>query len=89
MRMSDLIGSIERIREEYFNFPPSTVPGGDETTQTEKEPDMATAKKVAPKGAKCAAKGGKAATKTCAKCAEKGGKAATKAATKGAAKGKK
>jgi hypothetical protein len=89
MRMSDLIGTIERIREEFFNFPPSTVPGDNETTQTEKEPDMATAKKAAPKGAKCAAKGGKTATKTCAKCAEKGGKTATKGATKGAAKSKK
>lgn len=84
MRMDDLVGSIERIREEFFNLPPSTVPGGDETTQTEKEPDMATAKKAAPKkGAKCAAKGGKTATKTCAKCAEKGGKTATKTAPKG------
>ena len=91
MRMDDLIGSIERIREEYFNLPPSTVPGGDETTKTEKEPDMATAKKTAPKGAKCAAKGGKTATKTApkeAKCAAKGGKTATKTAPK-AAKGKK
>jgi hypothetical protein len=105
MRMDDLIGSIERIREEFFNFPPSMVPGDEETTKIEKEPDMATTKKTAPKGAKCAAKGGKTATKTCAKCAEKGGKTATKAttktatkattnattktATKGAAKGKK
>lgn len=83
MRMDDLIGSIERIREEYFNLPPSTVPGGDETTQTEKEPGMATAKKTAPKGAKCAAKGGKTDPKRA-----KGGKTATKTAPKGA-KGKK
>lgn len=91
MRMSDLIGSIERIREEYFNLPPSTVPGGDETTKTEKEPDMATAKKTAPKGTKCAAKGGKTDTKTApkgAKVAAKGGKTETKTAAKGA-KGKK
>ena len=68
MRMADLIGSIERVREEFFILPPSTVPGGEETTQTEKEPDMATAtKKPASKGAKCAAKGGKTATKACAK----------------------
>lgn len=67
MRMDDLIGSIERVREEFFILPPSTVPGGEETTQTEKEPDMATAKKPASKGAKCAAKGGKTATKACAK----------------------
>ena len=86
MRMDDLIGSIERIREEYFNLPPSTVPGGDETTKTEKEPDMANAKKAAPKGTKCAAKGGKTETKTApkgAKVAAKGGKTATKAAPKG------
>lgn len=84
MMMDDLIGSIERIREEFFNLPPSTVPGGEETTQTEKEPDMATAKKAAPKGTKCAAKGGKTATKE-AKDAAKVGKTATKVA-KGAAK---
>jgi hypothetical protein len=77
MRMDDLIGSIERIREEFFNLPPSTVPGGDETTKTEKEPDMATAKKAAPKGAKCAAKGGKTDPKG-AKCAAKGSKTAAK-----------
>lgn len=91
MRMDDLIGSIERIREEYFNLPPSTVPGGDETTQTEKEPDMATAKKTAPKGTKCAAKGGKTDTKTApkgTKVAAKGGKTAAKTASKGS-KGKK
>lgn len=70
MRMDDLIGSIERIREEFFNLSPGTVPGGEETTKTEKEPDMATMKKAAPKGAKCAAKGGKTATKAC----DKGGK---------------
>lgn len=91
MSMGDLIGSIERIREEYFKLPPSTVPGGDETTKTEKEPDMATAKKTAPKGTKCAAKGGKTDTKTAskgAKVAAKGGKTETKTASKGA-KGKK
>ena len=91
MRMDDLIGSIERIREEYFNLPPSMVPGGDETNNTEKEPDMATAKKTAPKGTKCAAKGGKTETKTApkgAKVAAKGGKTETKTASKGA-KGKK
>jgi hypothetical protein len=88
MRMDDLIGSIDRIREEFFNLPPSTVPGDDETTKTEKEPDMATAKKAAPKGAKCAAKGGKTGAKG-AKCAEKGGKTAAKPCAKCAAKGKK
>lgn len=88
MRMSDLIGSIERIREEFFNLPPSTVPGDDETTKTEKEPGMATAKKAAPKGAKCAAKGGKTDAKG-TKCAEKGGKTAAKPCSKCAAKGKK
>lgn len=96
MRMDDLIGSIERIREEYFNLPPSTVPGGDETNNTEKEPDMATAKKTAPKGTKCAAKGGKTATKAATKaapkgtkCAAKGGKTAAKPCAKCAAKGEK
>lgn len=88
MRMDDLIGSIERIREEFFNLPPSTVPGDDETNKTEKEPDMATAKKAAPKGAKCAAKGGKTDAKG-AKCAAKGGKTAAKPCAKCAAKGKK
>lgn len=39
MRMDDLIGSIERVREEFFNFPPSMVLGGEETTKIEKEPD--------------------------------------------------
>lgn len=65
---------IEEIRKEFFDLPPSTVPGGEETNQTEKEPDMATAKKTAPKGTKCAAKGGKTAKAT--KCACKGGKTA-------------
>lgn len=69
---TDYAGAIERIRKEYFNLPAGTVPVGEETTQTEKEPDMATAKKaVSKKGAKCAAKGGKTATKAC----DKGGKA--------------
>lgn len=62
MRMDDLVGSIERVRKEYFNLPPVTVSGG-EQTQTGKEPDMATkktpAKKAACKGTKCACKGGK------------------------------
>lgn len=67
----DVADAIEEIRSEYFNLPPSTVPGDDETTKTEKEPDMATAKKAAPKkGAKCAAKGGKTDTKA----RDKGGK---------------
>lgn len=82
MRMDDLIGSIERIREEFFNLPPSTGPGGEETNKTEKEPDMATAKKAAPKGAKGAAKSGKTATKE-SKGGKKGGKTATKACAKG------
>ena len=65
---------LKAVREEFFDLPPSTVPGEGETTQTEKEPDMATAKKTTPaKGAKCAAKGGKTAKAT--KCACKGGKA--------------
>ena len=60
--IGDLVGSIEKVREEYFNLPPVTVSGG-EQTQTGKEPDMATkktsAKKAACKGTKCAYKGGK------------------------------
>lgn len=58
----DYAGAIERIRKEYFDLPPVTVSGG-EQTQTGKEPDMATkktpAKKAACKGTKCACKGGK------------------------------
>jgi len=63
---------IAKVRNDYFDLPPSTVPG--EETQTGKEPEMATAKKKtgACKGAKCAAKGGKTAKAT--KCACKGGK---------------
>lgn len=65
MRMDDLIGSIERVREEYFSLPEVTVAEGEETPK-EKEPEMATAKKKAPvKAAKAA---------NCAKCACKGGK---------------
>ena len=73
MRMDDLIGSIERVRKEFFELPPSTVPGEGEQTQTGKEPEMATTKKGACKGAKCAAKGGKTAKATKGAC--KGGKA--------------
>ena len=36
MDMGDLIGSIERVRKEFFELPPCTVPGGE--TQTGKEP---------------------------------------------------
>lgn len=36
MCMHDLIGAIERVRKEFFDLPPSTVPGGE--TQTGKEP---------------------------------------------------
>lgn len=36
MEMGDLIGSIQRVRQEYFDLPPSTVPGGEK--QTGKEP---------------------------------------------------
>lgn len=72
MRMDDLIGSIERIRKEYFDLPEAAVAEG-ETTTNQGEPEMATAKKAAPaakKGTKCADKGGatkKTATKACAK----------------------
>ena len=69
-------GLLKAIREDYFDLPPSTVPGDGETTQTGKEPAMATAKKTAPakkagcKGGKCCDKGGKAK-----KACDKGGKA--------------
>lgn len=73
MRMGDLIGSIERIREEYFTMDQEVAAdtstevaeeGGEEAMATKK-----TAKaKVDPKAAKAAAKGGKTA-KAC-----KGGK---------------
>ena len=58
----EIQGLLQAVREEYFNLPPVTVSGG-EQTQTGKEPDMATkktsAKKAACKGTKCACKGGK------------------------------
>ena len=74
MRMDDLIGSIERIRKEYFDLPEATVAEG-ETTTKEGEPEMATNKKAACKGGKCAEKGG-TTTKTvkAAKACAKGGK---------------
>lgn len=81
MRMDDLIGSIEKIREEFFpkndDLAEATVASEEGTTNQEGGPTMATAKKAPSKGAKCAAKGGKTA-KTC----DKGGKSA-KACDKG------
>ena len=84
MRMGDLIGSIEKIREEFFpkndDLAEATVASEEGTTNQEGGPTMATAKKAPGKGAKCAAKGGKTA-KTCdkggksAKACDKGGKA--------------
>lgn len=84
MLMHDLIGSIERVRKEFFDLPEATVAEG-ETTTNEGEPAMAT-KKNACKGGSCSAKG--------AKCADKGGmtktaKAAKTTKTAKAAKGKK
>lgn len=38
MDMGDLTGSIERVRKEYFELPPSTVPGGETQTGNRKEP---------------------------------------------------
>jgi hypothetical protein len=82
MRMDDLIGSIEKIREEFFpknDLAGAAVAPEEGNTNQEGEPTMATAKKAC-KGAKCAAKGGKTA-KTCdkggksAKACDKGGKA--------------
>lgn len=77
LHMSDLVGSIEKVREFYFDLPPSIVPGETETNQTEKEPNMATVKKTPAKGTKCATKGGKTAATAPvkgSKCACKGGK---------------
>ena len=71
MRMDDLVGSIERVRDEYFSLPEVTVAEGEKTPK-EKEPEMATAKKKAPVKAAKASKVAKAAK--CAKCACKGGK---------------
>lgn len=63
MRMDDLVGSIERIRKEYFDLPEAGVAEG-ETTTNQGEPEMATKNKAACKGGSCSPKG---------KCAEKGG----------------
>lgn len=73
MRMGDLIGSIERIREEYFTMDQEVaVDTSTEVAEEGGEEAMATKKtakaKVAPKAAQAAAKGGKTA-KAC-----KGGK---------------
>lgn len=73
MKMDDLIGSIEKIREEFFpknDLAGATVAPEEGNTNQEGEPTMATAKKAC-KGTKCAAKGSKTATKAC----DKGGKA--------------
>lgn len=79
MRMDDLIGSIEKIREEFFpknDLAGAAVAPEEGNTNQEGEPTMATVKKAG-KGAKCAAKGGKTA-----KACDKGGKSA-KACDKG------
>jgi hypothetical protein len=79
MRMDDLIGSIETIREEFFpknDLAGAAVAPEEGNTNQEGEPTMATAKKAC-KGTKCAAKGGKTA-----KACDKGGKSA-KACDKG------
>jgi len=83
MRMDDLIGTIEKIREEFFpennDLAGAAVAPEEGNTNQEGEPTMATAKKAC-KGTKCAAKGGKT-TKACdkggksAKACDKGGKA--------------
>lgn len=62
MRMDDLIGSIERIRKEYFSLPEATVAEGEENKKG--TPEMATKKapaKKAPakKAVQAACKGGK------------------------------
>ena len=48
MSMDDLIGSIERVRKEFFELPPSTVPGEDE--QTGKEPEHGNCKEAGCQG---------------------------------------
>lgn len=63
MRMDDLIGSIEKIREEFFpknDLSGATAAPEEENTNKEGESTMATAKKSC-KGTKRAAKGGKTA----------------------------
>lgn len=62
MRMDDLIGSIERIRKEYFDIEEAPVASPEDVGKGG-ESDMATnkaAKKAPAKAAKAAAKGGKA-----------------------------
>lgn len=62
MRMDDLIGSIERIRKEYFDIEEAPVASPEDVGKGG-ETDMATnkaAKKAPAKAAKAAAKGGKA-----------------------------
>lgn len=79
MMMDDLMGSIEKIREEFFpknDLAGAAVAPEEGNTNQEGEPTMATAKKAC-KGTKCAAKGGKTA-----KACDKGGKSA-KACDKG------
>ena len=71
MRMDDLIGSIERIRDEYFNLEEAPV-ASNEDAEEGGECDMATKKAMkAPAKAACkaACKGGKTAKAAC-----KGGK---------------
>jgi len=69
MRMDDLIGSIERIRKEYFDIEEAPVASPEDVGKGG-ETDMATNKaakaKVDPKAAKAACKGGKA-KKACGK----------------------
>lgn len=80
MRMDDLIGSIERVRKEYFDLPEAAVAEG-ETTTNEGEPEMATNKAAvvkktgktkvpaasAAKATHAACKGGKCKGKSCKK----------------------
>lgn len=69
MRMDDLIGSIERIRKEYFDIEEAPVASPEDVGEGG-ECEMATNKaakaKVDPKAAKAACKGGKA-KKACGK----------------------
>lgn len=80
MRMDDLVGTIEKLREDYFNLPKVTVSEG-ENKNREGEPEMATKKTAvvkktgktkvpaasAAKATHAACKGGKCKGKSCKK----------------------
>lgn len=80
MMIGDLVGSIEKIRGEYFSLPEAAVAEG-ETTTNEGEPEMATKKAaVVKKTDKTKVPAASAAKATCAAC--KGGKCKGKSCKK-------